>query len=201
MVIRAGHSPGHPSSSGALTATVSIATVAPSNTIAQSTPWMPPVVIPTVAAILGLFLLRCVSRRRRLSLAMLLVALVAAISSTVLGCTSPSALGSTLISVSSSNMKAASGATVSRFAQLLERPSDGTTLIVTATVSEGRAGPQVSSLTVGSHTIMAMYSGDSNNTTSTSTAITQVITGTTNVVISAASGTLSHIDILPVTLQ
>jgi len=195
----------------AITATISIATVAPSNTVAQNTPLMRPVIITTFAGILFLFLVPGVSSRRRLTYAMLPVLLVAALFSTVTGCSSsPSAPGSTLISVSSSHIKAASGAVVSFTATLSSLKSnptgtvtfyDGTTAIGTGTVSNDAASLQASSLAVGSHTITATYGGDSNNVTSSSAAITQVVTGTTNVVISAASGSLSHTITLPVTLQ
>ena len=52
---------------------------------------------------------------------------------------------------------------------------DGTTTIGSATLSGGTASLSVSSLAVGSHSITAVYNGDSNFNASTSTAVTQVV--------------------------
>ncbi len=53
---------------------------------------------------------------------------------------------------------------------------DGTTTIGSATLTNGSASFTTSTLAVGSHLIQAVYAGDSNNLTSTSATITQVIT-------------------------
>jgi hypothetical protein len=55
---------------------------------------------------------------------------------------------------------------------------DGTTLLGTGTVSGGDASITTSALAPGAHTITAVYSGDANYT-STSTSFPQVIAGTT----------------------
>jgi large repetitive protein len=53
---------------------------------------------------------------------------------------------------------------------------DGTTLLGAVTVSGGSALLAVSSLSVGTHSITAVYGGDTNYTGSTSTALTQTVT-------------------------
>src|SRR5207249_1418024 len=52
---------------------------------------------------------------------------------------------------------------------------DGTTSQGTATLSNGTATLTITSLSVGSHTITAVYGGDTNFTTSTSAALTQIV--------------------------
>jgi hypothetical protein len=56
---------------------------------------------------------------------------------------------------------------------------DGSTTLGTGTLSGGMATVTVSTLTTGSHTITARYNGDTNFTTSTSTALTQVVNAAT----------------------
>ena len=201
-------SPASLSLASAATATVTVTTPAPSPSISatleRSTPWK------TIggAAFAGALLL-CLPRRRRFA-SLLPMLLVAALSFT--GCgggsSSPEA---TLLAVSSSNVKAASGSTVTLIATLSSLRSgpsgtvtfnDGTTALGSpVTVSGGTATLQVSSLAVGAHTITAVYSGDKNDVASTSTAITQVITGSTSLQITANSGTLTHTLTVPLTLN
>jgi hypothetical protein len=52
---------------------------------------------------------------------------------------------------------------------------DGTASLGTATVASGAASFPVSTLTVGSHSITAVYSGDGNNAAATSTILTQTV--------------------------
>ena len=52
---------------------------------------------------------------------------------------------------------------------------DGTTTIGTGTLTAGVATFSTSSLTVGTHSITAVYAGDTNFTTSTSSAVSQVV--------------------------
>jgi large repetitive protein len=52
---------------------------------------------------------------------------------------------------------------------------DGATVLGTVTISGGTAALAVSTLAPGSHSITAVYSGDSNNATSTSAVLTQTI--------------------------
>jgi len=54
---------------------------------------------------------------------------------------------------------------------------DGSTALGTVTISGGTAALSISTLSVGSHSIKAVYSGDSNYLTSTSTVLTESITG------------------------
>lgn len=79
---------------------------------------------------------------------------------------------------------------------------DGTTAIGSpVSVSDGTATLQTSALGVGAHTITAVYSGDKHNGKSTSIAITQVITGSVTVSVTATSGTLVHVLALPVAIE
>jgi autotransporter-associated beta strand protein len=57
---------------------------------------------------------------------------------------------------------------------------DGTTTLGTATLSSGQATFSSSSLTTGTHSITAVYSGDSNFTASASTALVQTIAASAN---------------------
>src|SRR6202012_5512502 len=105
-----------------------------------------------------------------------------------------------LLAIASSNTKAASGSSVTLTATLSALASnptgtvtfyDGSTALGSAvTLSQGTASLQLSSLAVGAHTITASYSGDKHNATSTSIAITEVITGSANVNITATAGSL-----------
>jgi hypothetical protein len=53
---------------------------------------------------------------------------------------------------------------------------DGSSLLGTVTVSGGSAALAISTLSVGAHSITAIYSGDANYTGSTSTALSQTVT-------------------------
>ena len=68
-------------------------------------------------------------------------------------------------------------------------------------ITTGTATMQTSTLAVGAHTITASYSGDINNVASTSTAITEVVTGATTLQISATSGSLVQTLTVSVTVQ
>jgi hypothetical protein len=52
---------------------------------------------------------------------------------------------------------------------------DGTSPLGTVAVSFGRALLSTSSLSIGSHVITAQYSGDTNDNSSTSAALTEVV--------------------------
>jgi cellulose 1,4-beta-cellobiosidase len=54
---------------------------------------------------------------------------------------------------------------------------DGSTALGTVTISGGKAALSLSTLSVGSHSIKAVYGGDSNYLTGTSAAVTQSVTG------------------------
>ena len=118
---------------------------------------------------------------------------------------------STLLALSSSNTKAASGGSVTftaTLSALANNPTgtvtfyDGTTALgQPAPLTSGSATLQTSALSVGAHTISAAYSGDKNNSTSNSSALVQVVTGTSTLQISATSGSLVHTVSLPITLN
>ncbi len=81
----------------------------------------------------------------------------------------PSTLGQTV--VLTAVVQPSAGGTVTGTVSFL----DGTTSLGTATVSSNIAQLSLSSLSVGSHSITAKYSGDNNFTASTSTAVTQTV--------------------------
>jgi hypothetical protein len=144
--------------------------------------------------------------RRRSMLWIILLAMILPV-----GCGGSGSPKDTLLAISSSNIKAASGSSITFTATLSALTSsptgsvtffDGSTAIGSPVpVSSNTATLQTSSLAVGAHTITAVYSGDSQNAKSTSIAITQVITGSTTVAINATSGTITHNLSLPVSIQ
>jgi hypothetical protein len=79
----------------------------------------------------------------------------------------------------------ANGATATGTVKFL----DGTTLLATQTLAAGVATYTTSSLSVGSHMITAVYSGDTNDVTSTSTVLSESIidAGTTTVLMASAN--------------
>jgi len=199
---------------GVLAATVSVATSAPSPTaMLQQKPTGIAFAMAGLAG--GALLLFLTGSKRRRWIALLPVALVSVVLLAAMGCagsgSGPSTPAATLLSVSSSGIKTASGIAVTFTAKLNALNSnptgtvtfyDGTTALGSAaTLTSGTATLQSSSLAVGSHAITATYSGDSNNVTSTSNPIMQVITGTTTLQVTATSGTLVHTLGLPVTLN
>jgi autotransporter-associated beta strand protein len=96
-------------------------------------------------------------------------------------------LGATMTLITSSQNPATAGqsvvftATVSPVAPATGTPTgsvtfkDGTTTLGTATLSSGQATFSTSSLVAGAHSIVAVYSGDSNFSTSTSSVLVQTI--------------------------
>lgn len=191
----------------AQTATVTIAVPAPSpaptNTAMNNTPALR---LAGGAMLAGLVLLFFPAMRRKPVFWMLaIVALVP------LGCGGSGSPKNTLLSIASSNTKAASGSGITLSASLsaLSGNPTGTVTFYDGTTALGSPVPlsgstaslQLSNLTVGAHTITASYSGDKHNATSTSIAITEVITGSTNVAITATAGSLTHTIALPVTVQ
>ncbi|AEU37366.1 Ig-like domain repeat protein [Granulicella mallensis] len=197
----------------AQTATVSISTPAPSPMtsarVAMKPAFTGSVLELTSLAGLLLFCLPAVRRRPGFLLVLLAVLLP------VVGCggSSPSAPvpQATLLSLTSSNTKTASGQSVSLVATLNSLASnptgtikfyDGSTeLGSSVTVMNGTATLASSTLAVGAHTITAVYSGDAKDSGSTSSPVTQVITGSSTLQITATSGTLVHSISLPITLN
>ena len=186
------------------TATVTIAVPAPSPS-AQSTSART-VGLLGGASLAVLMLLWVPRARRRSMLWIILLAMILPV-----GCGGSGSPKDTLLAISSSNIKAASGSSITFTATLSALTSsptgsvtffDGSTAIGSPVpVSSNTATLQTSSLAVGAHTITAVYSGDSQNAKSTSIAITQVITGSTTVAINATSGTITHNLSLPVSIQ
>jgi hypothetical protein len=67
---------------------------------------------------------------------------------------------------------------------------DGTSTLATVTLSGGKATFKTSALSVGIHSITASYSGNVNFATSSSSAVTQTVGGTTTVVTSTTNPTI-----------
>ena len=80
---------------------------------------------------------------------------------------------------------------------------DGTTVLGSpVTVVNGQATLSINTLTVGTHPLTAIYSGDANNLKSTSSdVLQQTITGQFMLTVNTTSGTLSHSITVPATLQ
>lgn len=83
---------------------------------------------------------------------------------------------------------------------------DGTTLLGSATLASGVATYATSSLSSGSHSITAVYAGDSNYTSVTSSAVAQVVSdlnleiasgGSSTAVVSAGGAATYHLTIAP----
>jgi hypothetical protein len=153
-------------------------------------------------------LLMLLPRRRKLAS---LLALLLAVAVPFTGCGGSDQPKVTLLSVSSSSIKAASAASVTLTAKLDALSSaptgtvtfyDGTTAIGAAvSITGGTATLQTTSLAVGAHSITAVYSGDAKDVGSTSAAIMEVITGTTTLQVNATSGTLVQTVAIPLTLN
>jgi hypothetical protein len=162
----------------------------------------------TLAGLLCLF----VPRRYRRSTLWPMMGVILFASLVSIGCGGSSGTPkNTLLAISSSNTKAASGASVTLTATLSALGSnptgtvtfyDGATALGSpVTVTQATASMQISTLSVGAHTISATYSGDKHNGSSKSIALTQVITGSSTLTINATAGTLTHSVSLPVTIQ
>src|SRR5467141_2894089 len=92
------------------------------------------------------------------------------------------AMAGTSTSVSSNNSSPAYGQSVTFTATVSPSATtgtvqffDGATSLGTATLSGGRASVSTSSLAAGNHSITATYSGDANNTGSSSSTLTQTV--------------------------
>ena len=193
------------------TATVSIATLAPAQTAVA-------LVHPStfgrslqITSLAGLFLILLLPKTRRRIPAALLLLITASLAGCGGGSGSNSTPQTTLLAIHSSAIKTASAGSVTFTTTLsaLENNPTGTvtfydgatSLGAPATVSGGKATISTSSLAVGGHLITATYSGDTNNASSSSATLTQVITGTTTLQINATSGTLVHTISVPLTLN
>jgi hypothetical protein len=157
------------------------------------------VTVSELCGLVGLFFVGFSNRRKKLLAAILAVV---AVSGFLSGCGGGAAPSSTVVVVSSSQPKIASGTAVTFTTQVSggnDAPSgsvtfyDGTTALGNAAaLSNGQASLQVSSLTVGTHSITAKYSGDSSHDGSISAAYYEAVTGATTLQVVATSGGLSH---------
>jgi len=202
-------SPANVTLATAQTATITIATPAPSPApAAGSTAALRMIGGVTLAGLLCLF----VPRRYRRSTLWPMMGVILFASLVSIGCGGSSGTPkNTLLAISSSNTKAASGTSVTLTATLSALGSnptgtvtfyDGATALGSpVTVTQATASMQISTLSVGAHTISATYSGDKHNGSSKSIALTQVITGSSTLTINATAGTLTHSVSLPVTIQ
>lgn len=191
----------------AVTATVTLSVPAPSPSatsakVSPAAPWLSGGFV--LAGMVFLW-----PRRRKIAVVLPVVMAAAMIG--LWGCGGSSgAPKSTLLALSSSSIKAPSGTALTLTADLsalANAPTgtvtfyDGTKALGTATVESGVASFQTSSLAVGAHAITAQYGGDAHNAGSTSLAITQVVTGTTTLQITATSSAVTHMLPIAVTVN
>jgi hypothetical protein len=99
-------------------------------------------------------------------------------STTVGSSSNPSAYGSSVTFTATISSTTATGTVTFK---------DGTTTLGTGTVSSGVATYTTSSLAIGSHSITAVYSGDSNYNTSTSSKLTQTVEQTSSTTVSSST--------------
>jgi subtilase family serine protease len=211
------------------TGIITLSSVAPGTTTAPSTAAMSHagwLAIPGGIGFAGLLLLILPRSRRRLhQLPLAMLVLSVALAATLVGCggtppaktsttpppATPPAAQTTTIELTSSSSKAASGSKVQLSAIVsADDPLtgtitfyDGTTALGSpVTVTSGQATLSISTLTVGTHPLTAVYSGDTNNLKSTSSdVLQQTITGQFMLTVNTTSGTLSHSITVPATLQ
>jgi hypothetical protein len=115
------------------------------------------------------------------------------------------------VALTSANTKTASGSAVDLTATLSSNNKttgtvtfyDGTTSIGTSTnLSNGVATLSTTSLSVGTHALTAVYSGDSNNLASgSSSTLEQAVTGTFTLTVNATSGSLSQASTVQASLE
>jgi hypothetical protein len=157
-------------------------------------------------AALALFMLpRRVRRRLPILLTVLLVA-----SAYLVGC-GTSSPQSTSIVLTSSNSKSASGSTLTLYATIQSSRTltgtvsflDGSTTIASsAPIKNGIAVLNINSLSVGTHPLTAVFTGDSGNLPSQSSdVLQQTITGTFPLTVNVTSAALTHQVTVPVTIQ
>ena len=160
----------------------------------------------------GLILLVSPHRRRRFYMltVLIVISMGALMTGTLVGCGGSSAKPTNLV-ITSTNTKVASGLPLALQASITSANNptgtvtfyDGGTAIGTpSAVSNNSAVLNISSLSVGTHTITAAYSGDSNNQASKSAdTLNQTITGQFTLTINATAGTDSHPIAIQTTLQ
>jgi hypothetical protein len=186
-----------------VTATLTLTSQAPSVIVASAQP-LPREWLALVAsgglAFAGIFLLGDPRRRRRalLPVALLTTYLCASCSALV----KPGTSHNSQLSLTTSNVKAPSGSTVTFSAAVssdhtvsgtVNFSDNGTSLAQNVPVMVGRATYSTSTLVIGTHPITASYSGDgSTNSAQTATPLNQVITGSSQLQVTATSGTVNH---------
>jgi hypothetical protein len=161
------------------------------------------------ASLAGLFFLFIPRRKRFYPLAVVLIAL--GLTTGVIGCGGSSAPKSTILSLTSSSTKVASGSSIT-FVAVIQSSSaptgtvtfyDGMTAIGSGGAPQnGIASVSTTSLSVGTHAITAKFAGDSHNTASSSTdTLEQTVTGSFTVTVNATAGTETETLSVPVILQ
>jgi hypothetical protein len=120
-------------------------------------------------------------------------------------------MSKTLVELSSSAAKVASGSAVGLTATVLTNGSSptGTVSFFDGTVAvgdpvqltNGAATLQTTALGVGTHALTANYSGDKNDDGATSSPFNQVITGSTGLQVTASAGAVVHAVSLTVVVQ
>jgi Pro-kumamolisin, activation domain/Bacterial Ig-like domain (group 3) len=186
-----------------VTATLTLGSQPPSVIVASVQPlrreWMALLASGGLACA-GIFLLGDPRRRRMalLPVAVLTTYLCASCSALV----QPGTSHSSQISLTTSKVKSPAGSTVTFSAAISADHSvsgtvdffdNGNPLAQGVAVQVGRATYTTSSLVIGTHPITASYSGDgSTNSAQTATPLNQVITGTSQLQITATSGSITH---------
>jgi hypothetical protein len=192
------------------TGTLNITTVAPGEATATAASSHNPLLAASGTAALAGLLLICIPNRRRfqnLSAVLIVVGILGAVT----GCGGAHSVKPTSLVLTSANTKVASGGTVTLQANVESQDNlqgavtfyDGTTAVGSPVqVSGGVAILSSTSLPVGTHTITAKYSGDKEDTASSSSnVVEQTVTGAFTLTINATSGTLSQPLSVPATLQ
>ena len=196
------------------TATLSVSIPPPSPAGASSAPAAPKAsswMWPGAGALAAVFLLGAGLGQRPKSAAML--ALLCFVASSP-GCGSGNGtpgMSKTLVELSSSAAKVASGSAVGLTATVLTNGSSptGTVSFFDGTVAvgdpvqltNGAATLQTTALGVGTHALTANYSGDKNDDGATSSPFNQVITGSTGLQVTASAGAVVHAVSLTVVVQ
>ena len=152
-------------------------------------------------------------RRKRIT--WLALALVACSTVLYTGCGGSSHTASgpatTTVALTSSSIKSANGASLTLDAAITGTNAssstgtvtfyDGTTQIGQATATSGKAQITLTNLSVGAHSLTAVYAGDTLNDGASSPAIEQVITGQTTFAVTATSGSITQSATVSLTLQ
>jgi hypothetical protein len=117
----------------------------------------------------------------------------------------------TTVALTSSSIKSANGASLTLDAAITGTNAssstgtvtfyDGTTQIGQATATSGKAQITLTNLSVGAHSLTAVYAGDTLNDGASSPAIEQVITGQTTFAVTATSGSITQSATVSLTLQ